>query len=168
MFSPTILLDLVPWVIKYRNWIFGIIVVLLLVLGIYNQGVRDERAVWVERDARTAAKIAQDIADNKILAAVIKGENYVWKNALDTEFANANLMSAGFDFGFGESSTANGTNATPQGSGISPERIRIAEERKRIVKEITGIRQTRNYLAREAKSNTKTLIDLQRFNSESK
>lgn len=148
--------------------IFYITLGVLWSWGCYNQGVRNVTADWKAANAKAEAKVLQDITDNKVLAATIKGENYVWKNGLDIEFNSANLVSSELGNQFGESTTTSGITGTPKGSGISPERTRIAEERKRIITEITGIRQTRNYLAREAKSNTKTLIDLQRFSEESK
>lgn len=169
MFSLDIILSFFSTFFKENMVkIFYVVVALLLALCIYNQGKRNVYAEWDAANAKVAAKIAQDAADNKILAATIKGEHYAWNKDLDIEFNDANRLSADFSARFGEGATAGRTDSSTEGSGISTRRAEIAEERKRIVAEITAIRQRRNYLAREAKSNTKTLIDLQRFSKESK
>lgn len=165
MISLSIIIALIKDKVKP---LFYISVALLWSFGCYNQGVRNVKAEWKAANAAVEAKIAQDITDNKILAATIKGENYVWKNALNIEFDNANRLSTDFDLGFGEASTTSRTINSSEGGRVSSERTRIATERKSIISEIVRIRQTRNYLAREAKFNTKTLIDLQKFSKESK
>lgn len=163
-----ILAILIPFLKSNARVIFYITVGLLWSLGCYTQGVRDIKADWKAANRAAEAKIAQDVTDNKVLAAVIKGENYVWKNALNTEFDNANRLSTDFDLGFRKTPTANGIIDSTERNGVSSERTRITTERENIISEIIRIRQTRNYLAREAKFNTKTLIDLQKFSKESK
>lgn len=116
----------------------------------YHHGKSVVRKQWDEANAAARAKVEQVKADNIVFNNVMKGHIYDWKRNLGLEYDDAiNSVSEASNHLFVGGEPAGGVNAKTSNCGVHPERTRIARERIRI--------------ARIAKEQALTLIDLQKW-----